>query len=126
MNASHQIIDALITASDAYDGKLPELFSGLSSSDFPVPVDYPTSCSPQAWAAATPVFLVTTLLGICPHAPRRQLTVEALLPPSISRLTVRQVRVGDAMISVDASSDGCTVDVSENCDLEIRNIEPKL
>ncbi len=35
----------------------------------PVPVPYPTSCSPQAWAAAAPILLVRTLLRLDPWVP---------------------------------------------------------
>ncbi len=61
------IARGLIAASDAWDGRLPELFSGLDHADVGTPVPFPTSCSPQAWAAATPFLLLRTMLGIEPH-----------------------------------------------------------
>ncbi len=56
----------LFAASDAWSGRLPELFSGLDEADVGTPVPFPTSCSPQAWAAATPFLLLRTMLGIEP------------------------------------------------------------
>lgn len=42
----------LLTAADAFDGRLPELFGDFDRSDFPVPVRYLRAGSPQAWASA--------------------------------------------------------------------------
>ena len=41
----------------------PEVLAGYSRADHPDPVPYPHSCSPQAWAAATPFALLTALEG---------------------------------------------------------------
>ena len=67
----------LIAASDAWDGRLPELFSGLDHADVGTPVPFPTSCSPQAWAAATPFLLLRTMLGIEPD-PMAGLTIDPI------------------------------------------------
>lgn len=45
----------LLRAADGFAQRLPELFSGESADDVRVPVPYPASCRPQAWAAATAV-----------------------------------------------------------------------
>jgi len=37
--------------------------------EFDSPVPYPTSCAPQAWAAAAPLLLVRNLLGLNPDVP---------------------------------------------------------
>jgi hypothetical protein len=72
-----------------FGGRLPELFCGFDRAEFPEPVPYPTSCSPQAWASATPVQLVRTLLRFNPDLPRERLWVDPVLPPpslpSVSR-----------------------------------------
>ena len=44
---AHRIAGGLFAAADALDGRLPELFAGLSAEEMPVPVRYPTSCSPR-------------------------------------------------------------------------------
>ena len=67
----------LFAASDAWDGRLPELFSGLDEADVGMPIPFPTSCSPQAWAAATPFLLLRTMLGIEPD-PVAGLTIDPL------------------------------------------------
>ena len=58
----------LFAASEAWNGRLPELFSGLDRADVETPVPFPTSCSPQAWSAATPFLLLRVMLGLEPDA----------------------------------------------------------
>ncbi|MGH3313147.1 MAG: amylo-alpha-1,6-glucosidase [Streptomyces sp.] len=43
--------------------RLPEVLAGHSSLEHPAPVPYPHSCTPQAWAAATPLALLTAMGG---------------------------------------------------------------
>ena len=47
----------------AADYRLPEVLAGYARGDHPEPVPYPHACSPQAWAAATPLALLTALEG---------------------------------------------------------------
>jgi glycogen debranching enzyme len=58
----------LLSASEAWNGRLPELFCGLDRTDVETPIPFPTSCSPQAWAAATPLLLLRIMLGLEPDA----------------------------------------------------------
>jgi len=58
----------LLAASEAWNGRLPELFCGLDRADVDTPVPFPTSCSPQAWSATTPFLLMRTMLGLEPTA----------------------------------------------------------
>ncbi len=60
------VANGLFAASEAWSGRLPELFCGLDRADVETPVPFPTSCSPQAWAAATPFLLLRILLGLEP------------------------------------------------------------
>ena len=59
----------LLAAGAAFDDRVPELFGGFAADDLPVPVPYPASCRPQAWAAAGAVVMVRALLGIDPDVP---------------------------------------------------------
>jgi glycogen debranching enzyme len=64
--AAAKVADGLLDVADAWGGRLPELFSGIDRTEVGTPVPFPTSCSPQAWAAATPLLLLRTMLGIEP------------------------------------------------------------
>ncbi|MFC8225882.1 glycogen debranching N-terminal domain-containing protein [Streptomyces sp. NPDC057287] len=53
----------LLEASAHHGHRLPEVMAGYSRAQHPRPVPYPHSCSPQAWAAATPLAILTALRG---------------------------------------------------------------
>lgn len=53
----------LLATAEAHGWRLPEVLAGYARSDHPAPVPYPHACSPQAWAAATPLALLTAVSG---------------------------------------------------------------
>lgn len=60
------IAAAMLSAAPHFEHRLPEVFAGYPSSLTSVPVAYPTASRPQAWAAGTPLLLLTTLLELQP------------------------------------------------------------
>jgi glycogen debranching enzyme len=58
---ARRVADALLDAARHHDWRLPEVMSGYPRELHPAPVPYPHACSPQAWAAATPLALLTAL-----------------------------------------------------------------
>ena len=58
---AERIADGLLAAASWTGGRLPEVMTGLAREAGRGPVPYPHSCSPQAWAAAAPLLLLTTL-----------------------------------------------------------------
>lgn len=57
---------ATLEAATHFDYRLPEVFVGYARHATPLPVAYPTACSPQAWATGTPLLLLRVLLGLEP------------------------------------------------------------
>ncbi|MGP3979891.1 amylo-alpha-1,6-glucosidase [Streptomyces sp. KR80] len=55
------VIRGLVEAAAVHGWRLPEVMAGYSRDEHPTPVPYPHSCSPQAWAAATPLALLSAL-----------------------------------------------------------------
>jgi glycogen debranching enzyme len=106
---AQRIAEALLTAAEFFGGRLPELFCGLDRAEYPEPVPYPTSCSPQAWAAATPVQLIRTLLRFDPWLPQGQVWVAPALPAAFTPLQVEGVALGSVRIDLEVSGDGTTV-----------------
>ncbi|PGH47402.1 amylo-alpha-1,6-glucosidase, partial [Streptomyces sp. Ru87] len=49
---------ALVDTAAHHDWRLPEVLAGYGRDAHPSPVPYPHACSPQAWAAATPLALL--------------------------------------------------------------------
>ncbi|MGX6601356.1 amylo-alpha-1,6-glucosidase [Micromonosporaceae bacterium Da 78-11] len=54
-----RIADGLLEAASFSADRLPEVMTGLAREPGNGPVPYPHSCSPQAWAAAAPLLLLT-------------------------------------------------------------------
>jgi glycogen debranching enzyme len=67
-----------------FDYRLPEAFAGYERTNTRFPVEYPTACSPQAWATGAPLLLLRTLLGLEPVDGR--LLVDPAVPEVIERL----------------------------------------
>jgi glycogen debranching enzyme len=107
---AQRVSAAMLEAAQHFGGRLPELFCGFDKEEFPEPVPYPTSCSPQAWAAATPVHLIRTLLRFDPQLPRDELWVDPVLPPAFLPLRVEGVALGDARIDLVITADGAVVE----------------
>ncbi|MGV9616153.1 amylo-alpha-1,6-glucosidase [Nocardia xishanensis] len=99
-----RLATGLLDAAAAFDGRLPELFCGFPRSRFAIPVPYPTSCSPQAWASAAPLLLVRAFLGLNPDVPQRTLTVRPRLPHAWGKVTLTALRLGH--VSVDLEAEG--------------------
>ncbi|MEV6886778.1 glycogen debranching N-terminal domain-containing protein [Streptomyces sp. NPDC051135] len=62
------VAEGLVAAAAHHGHRLPEVLAGYDRSATAAPVPYPHSCSPQAWAAATPLAL-RTALGPRPLSP---------------------------------------------------------
>jgi hypothetical protein len=97
-----EVAGALLAAADASGGRLPELFAGLTQQEASVPVPYPASCSPQAWASAAPLLITRALLGLDPDVPAGRLDLDPVLPPGAAGLRVRDLPLGHARIHVEA------------------------
>jgi glycogen debranching enzyme len=110
---AHRVINAQLDVAAALGGTLPELFAGFDRNELSVPAPYPTSCSPQAWAAATPLLWLRSLLRFDPWTPHGQVHVAPALPASIRRLQVSGIRAGGHAIDVDADGNRFTVKASD-------------
>ncbi len=63
--------NAMLSAAPHFEHRLPEVFAGYPAAVTSVPVAYPTASRPQAWAAGTPLQLLTTLLDLQPDIAHR-------------------------------------------------------
>jgi glycogen debranching enzyme len=101
-----RIIAAQLDVAEAVGDRLPELFAGFGRDQLPVPAPYPSSCSPQAWAAASPLLWLRTMLGLEPSAGVVELTPS--LPPGVGRLRVERLAIAGRALTVvvDATGEG--------------------
>jgi glycogen debranching enzyme len=89
---ANRITSDLLKAAASFEYRLPEAFAGYSRERYPFPVRYPTSSSPQAWAAGAPILLLRTMIGLEPDRVGRRLTVSPVLPEIVRRIEFRGVR----------------------------------
>jgi glycogen debranching enzyme len=80
---------AMLEAADLFGGRLPEAFGGYPRQDTHYPVEYPTACSPQAWATGTPLLLLRTLLGL--ESDGRHLIVDPAIPEPLGRIELLDI-----------------------------------
>ena len=83
------IAAGILDAATYFDGRLPEAFGGYERSETKYPVQYPTSCSPQAWSTGAPLLLLRTMLGLEPSG--ENLLVDPALPEQIGRLELLDI-----------------------------------
>jgi glycogen debranching enzyme len=100
----------LLDAAEMFGGRLPELYCGFPRVQFGSPVPYPTSCSPQAWASATPLFLLRSFLGLQPDVPRRQLSLATHLPAAWGKLALTDLRLGNVTLHLEAEGETVKTD----------------
>ncbi len=129
---SGEVIDAAVRF-PSY--RLPEVYCGFARDRryFSMPAQYPVSCSPQAWAAASVFLIVQSVLGLDVDAPRRRMTVRPLLPAGVTIVEMKNLRVAGASIdiSVHQTGNGIDVETSANGGLkiiveEVQATEPQL
>jgi glycogen debranching enzyme len=80
---------AMLQAARFFNGRLPEAFAGYQRNLTSFPVEYPTACSPQAWATGTPLLLLRTLLGLEPIGDR--LLDDPAIPSEIGDLQLLDI-----------------------------------
>ncbi|MGH8908643.1 MAG: amylo-alpha-1,6-glucosidase [Egibacteraceae bacterium] len=98
---AQRVASAILDAAEAFGGRLPELFCGFDRSECQQnPVPYPTSCSPQAWAAATPMHLLRVLLRLDPAVPEEKLWLDPALPAGMGNLSLTNVPLNGSRLSI--------------------------
>lgn len=107
----HKVMSGLFeVAQSQLDFRLPELFCGFRRKEGSEPINYPVSCSPQAWAAGSIFQLLKTCINFEPDATNSRLRiVEPSLPDWLDSVQVNGLRVGSATLDLNiVSTDGST------------------
>ncbi|MFQ6328499.1 glycogen debranching N-terminal domain-containing protein [Nocardia sp. CWNU-33] len=107
---ANRVIDGMLDASSRFGHRLPELFCGFDRTEFAAPVPYPTSCSPQAWAAAAPLLFLRSMLRLEPGSGGSTGPGPASIAPAVPDrylpLRVNGLRVGSDVLTVTVDRDG--------------------
>jgi glycogen debranching enzyme len=116
---AQRVTGAIVDAAAAFGYRLPELFCGFDRTEFGTPVPYPTSCSPQAWAAAAPLLLLHSLLRFTPDVDSRQLWCAPEVPDRYLPLRVSGLRVSKSRLAVDIGEDQWEITGLEPVSIEV-------
>ena len=100
---ANTIAIALLRAAASFGGRLPEVFAGYPAANTGVPVEYPTSSRPQAWAAGSTLLLLRSMLGL--QAQDGELVCDPVIPPEIGHVHLLGMRGGWGVRDVVADGD---------------------
>ena len=101
VDEAQRVADAVLSAAESFDGRLPELFCGFDREELPMPVPFPTSCSPQAWASAAPIQILRTMLRLDPSAPESTVGLAPVLPERFRPLVLSNLALGAERVTIE-------------------------
>lgn len=97
---ANRVMQGLMDAAQHFEyDRLPELFCGYSS-NLGKPVKYPVACSPHAWAAATPLTFIQSLLQLFPNSISKEIYLNPCLLDNMNELNVQGINIGEGILSV--------------------------
>lgn len=106
VQAAQRIAGGIFDAGACFGGRLPELFCGFGRDEFGQPVPYSTSCYPQAWAAAAPLLLLRTLLGLDPDLPAGRVRCHPVVDERYLPLRVEGIHLAGSTVTCEVREDG--------------------
>jgi glycogen debranching enzyme len=101
-SAIDRVFTGLFDAASYMDlRRLPELYCGFQRGRQRGPTLYPVACSPQAWAAGTPLLLLQSSLGLEFDPDRNEILLRnPRLPPFLEEVVLRNLRLGQSAVDV--------------------------
>ncbi|CAB4946424.1 unannotated protein [freshwater metagenome] len=104
------VASAILEAADHFGGRLPELFCGFDRADFDLPVPYPTSGSPQAWAAAAPILMLRSLLQFDPGISRGDVRLTPVLPAKYLPFRLDNVGLAGTRVAIEVTTSTSSIE----------------
>lgn len=81
--------------------RLPELYCGFQRGRERGPTLYPVACSPQAWAAGTPLLLLRSSLGLEFNRDNNEILLrKPRLPSFLNEVTLYNLRLGQSVVDL--------------------------
>lgn len=81
-------------------GRIPECVGGYDRSEYRHPGAYPQANAPQAWNQSIWPIIMQSILGLQPAASFHVLGVDPILPQWLPEVTLRNLRVGEASVTI--------------------------
>jgi len=99
-NEAMKVSEDLIEASKYFLlNRLPELFVGLSKKDYPFPIEYPVSNTPQAWSSGALFLIIQSLIGLEVNAIEKKVYLFKRLPTWINNLEIENLHIGNGILN---------------------------
>jgi glycogen debranching enzyme len=97
-----EIFEGLFAASTYIDlRRLPELFCGFPRQRAQSPTFYPVACTPQAWAAAAPLSMIQSCIGLSFEPNHGRIVFrEPVLPQFLDELVLRRLSIESGSVDV--------------------------
>jgi len=113
-SAINRVFTGLFDAARYMDlRRLPELYCGFLRGRQRGPTLYPVACSPQAWAAGTPLMLLQSSLGLEFNVDQNEIVLRnPSLPAFLEQVTLRNLRVGHSAVDLMLRRDGGRVSIN--------------
>jgi glycogen debranching enzyme len=94
------LFEAIVRAAlHMHDRRIPELYCGFRRRPGRGPTLYPAACSPQAWAASSPLSLLASMLGLRFDAVERTVRlVKPVVPALAGSIAIRNLALGGASL----------------------------
>jgi glycogen debranching enzyme len=102
---AHRVMEGIVSSAAYFGNRLPELFGGFSKAEYAFPVAYPTSCSPQAWAAASPLLLLRSMLRFEPDTRNARVHLAPAVPTWIGRFHLEHIPLMGGHLAVEVDGD---------------------
>lgn len=108
MDVAHDLMHGLADLSEhSSDMRLHELYCGYARSEANEwPVNYPVSCSPQAWAAGTGILAMRAMLNLQPDAATKSVVVKGSPPANWNSVELRGIAAFGKMFEITCDRKG--------------------
>lgn len=101
-----RLVGGLLDAAEAFEYRLPELWSGDAADEVGKPVPYPAACRPQAWAVTSAIAALQAILGLEVDVPVGTATLRPMRPSPVGRLRVEGLVVADSLVTIEIDAAG--------------------
>jgi glycogen debranching enzyme len=109
VDEAHRVMQGVVDAAGYFGDRLPELFGGFGRDEYPFPINYPTSCSPQAWAAASPLLFLRSMLRFEPDLRAGVLHLAPVVPPWVGTMRVEAIKLAGGVLSLEVEGEKLNV-----------------
>ena len=105
LDEAHRVMEGIVRRRRVLRQPPPRAVRRVPAAGFGFPVGYPTSCSPQAWAAASPLLFLRSLLRFEPDIRKERLHLAPAIPEWLGRFRLDGVPIMGGRLSLEVDGD---------------------